>query len=198
MIRAFIAVELPEALRQEVAAFQSELKSSGADVKWVELENLHLTLKFLGNIEEAQVPVLKEALAAPARGFPSFTFHLEGIGAFPRTTSPRVVWVGVSEGKEKLVELAKTVERTCSGLGFPAEERPFSAHLTIGRVRSQERLAAAGGSRTRRFSALASLIKRLQVAESLGKTPASGEKIVLFQSVLSPKGPLYTPLAEIR
>lgn len=183
MIRAFIAVELPDALRQEVASLQNDLQSAGADIKWVETNNLHLTLKFLGNIEEAQVPALKEALETATRPLTPFTLHLEGIGAFPRTTSPRVVWVGVTEGEKPLVELAQAVGNACSGLGFPAEDRPFSAHLTIGRVRSRDRLAP--------------LIKKLQVAEFRGGTPAPIGKVILFQSTLSPHGPAYTPLAEI-
>lgn len=183
MIRAFLAVELPESLRQEVAAFQSQLKTARGDVKWVELDNLHLTLKFLGNIEESQLPSLKETLAAGVREIPPFAVHLEGIGAFPGTMNPRVIWVGASEGKESLIELAQAAERTCSDLGFTPEDRPFSAHLTIGRVRSRERLAP--------------LIKKLQAAEFRGSVPAPVEKIVLFQSTLSPRGPTYTPLGEI-
>ncbi len=182
MIRAFIAVELPEALRQEVVDLQANLRSSGSDVKWVEVDNLHLTLKFLGNIEEPQFSALKEALAIPAKGFSPFTIYLEGIGAFPRTTSPRVVWIGISQGKEALIELAQAVEKSCSTLGFTPEDRPFSPHLTIGRVRSRDRLA--------------SLIKRLQVAEFRGGTPAEVTRLILFQSSLSPHGPTYTPLAE--
>lgn len=183
MIRAFVAVELTEGLRQEVAAFQGELKSAGTDVKWVEPANLHLTLKFLGGIPEEKVPSLTEALTRACAGIPAFTLTLEGIGAFPKTTSPRVIWVGMNQGKEPLLALAKRVEEECSRLGFPAEERPFSAHLTIGRTRSPQGIAR--------------LIKKLQVAEFRGGTPASVERIVLFQSTLSPKGPTYTPLAEI-
>lgn len=183
MIRAFIAVELPESLRQEVASLQADFRSAGADVKWVEPENLHLTLKFLGSVKEDQVPTLQQALTTATQGLHSFTIHLEGIGAFPRTTSPRVIWVGVTEGEKPLVELAQAVERACSGLGFPPEERPFSAHLTIGRVRSRD--------------GLASLIKKLQVAEFRGGTPAPVNHLTLFQSTLSPHGPTYTPLAEI-
>jgi len=183
MIRAFIAVELPEALRQEVAALVADLESSGADVKWVEVNNLHLTLKFLGNIEEAQLSSLKEALRASTLHLSPFAVSLEGIGAFPRTTSPRVVWVGVSQGSEDLIRLAHAVEQACSSLGFLVEDRPFSPHLTIGRVRSREQLA--------------SLIKKLQVAQFRGRAPAPVAKLTLFQSTLSPHGPTYTPLAEI-
>ena len=183
MIRAFVAVELPEALRQEAAAFGQELKRSGADVKWVEAANLHLTLKFLGDITPEQLSSLTEALKQACAGLSPFPFSVEGIGAFPKTTYPKVLWVGVHEGKERLAELAKRVEEACAALGFPAEERPFSPHLTIGRVRSQEGIAR--------------LIKELQLAEFRGSGPGRAERVTLFQSTLGPKGPFYTALAEI-
>ncbi len=193
-MRAFIAVELPEEIRQEVASLQADLRAAGADVKWVEPVNLHLTLKFLGDIEEAQVGSLKEALRSSTLHLPPFTVSLEGIGAFPKTTFPRVIWVGVSQGKEELELLAQKVEEATNSLGFPKEERPFSAHLTIGRV------AAAKGGRTtnpswrvRSASGLAGLIKKLQVAEFCGSSPALIDRLILFQSTLSPKGPTYTP-----
>ncbi len=185
MIRAFIAVDIPDSLRQDLAALQSELRASGADVGWVKPENLHLTLKFLGDIEESQVEPLVLSLSKESvrLGSSPFTISLEGIGAFPKTTYPRVIWVGVNQGKEELEKLALGVERTCVDLGFAAEERPFSVHLTIGRVRSKDRLAW--------------LIKKLQVAEFRGSAPASIDRILLIQSTLSPHGPTYTPLAEI-
>ncbi len=183
MVRAFVSVHLPDSLRQEVAASLSGLRASGADVKWVEPSNLHLTLKFLGNIEGCQVSALKEALGLSIRGMVPFQLQLEGLGAFPRTTSPRVIWVGVSVGEKELTELAQAVEGACAGLGFAAEDRPFSAHLTVGRVRSRE--------------GLASLIKKLQVAEFRASTLAPINRVILFQSTLSPKGPTYTPLAEL-
>ena len=183
-MRAFVAVELPQKIREAIAVCIADLKSAGADVKWVETGNLHLTLKFLGEITKPQAAQLKEALMQTAAGLSSFTLRIEGIGAFPRTTSPRVIWLGVREGEKSLAALAERVEETCVGLGFKKGERPFSAHLTIGRVRSRERLAP--------------LIKRLQLAEFCATEPAPVEKITLFQSLLSPKGSSYVSLAEIR
>lgn len=223
MIRAFIAVELPGALKEEVSALQAKMQEARADVKWVESENLHLTLKFLGEVPEEKIPLLIQEFehwprvmprrfdpAARSSADPSrlveervedclstagkssaaagpvarpFTITLEGIGAFPRTTSPRIIWVGIGEGKESLINLARWVEECCSRLGFPSEERPFSAHLTIGRVHSKDRLAG--------------LIKELQVVEFKAATPAPVNHLTLFQSTLSSKGPTYTPLAKI-
>lgn len=182
-LRVFIAVELPASIQQEVAALQASLRATGADVKWVEPQNLHLTLKFLGNVEETRIAPLIEALRAATLPHAPCTLHLEGIGAFPNIRSPRVIWVGVSQGQPPLTALAQAVEQACVGLGFPAQERPFSAHLTIGRIRSRDRLAH--------------LIKQLQVAEFCASHPAPADHLTLFQSVLSPKGPTYTPLAKI-
>lgn len=195
-MRLFIAVKLTEQLRQEVATLQKELRSTGGDVKWVEPENLHLTLKFLGEVSEDRLPPLKAALQQATLHLSPFTVSLEGVGAFPRLEHPRVLWVGVNTGKEPLIQLAQKVEQACSPFILPApartiggsgslskEDRPFSAHLTIGRARSSERLAQ--------------LVKKLQGIEFKGQTVAPVGQITLFQSTLSPKGPIYTCLAEI-
>ena len=182
MIRAFIAIELPENLRREIASLQEKLRSTGADVKWVEPSNLHLTLKFLGNVEEAQASALIEALKSPVESYSAFPMRLEGIGAFPGTTSPRVIWVGTSEGGEALKKLAANVEKVCTQLGFPSEERPFSGHLTVGRVRSKDRLAA--------------LVKELQIVEFQAGARMLADRLILFRSTLFPKGSIYTSLAE--
>ncbi len=180
-MRAFIAVEISEAARTGVARLQEQLKTAGADVNWVEPQNLHLTLKFLGEIEESRVPELTAALSTSLQT-PPFTFTLEGTGAFPRTEHPKVLWAGINEGKEPLIELAREVEAACGRCEFPPEERPFSPHLTIGRVRSPKGLNR--------------LVQKLQAIEFQGgKTRV--RVIILFQSVLSPHGPAYTPLAEL-
>lgn len=194
MIRAFIAIELPEELKQQIAALQENLKRSGADVKWVEPRNLHLTLKFLGNIEEAQVAPLTEALRSSRLLPPPFSLTFEGIGAFPKTTSPRVIWVGLTKGCKELERLVEAVETVCEEARFPKEERPFKAHLTIGRLPAR-RTARQAGIRWR--DRLALLIKRIQVAEFRSSSSARIDRLILFQSTLSPQGPTYTPLAEI-
>jgi len=183
MIRAFIAVDLTDSVRERVSALQERLRSSRADVSWVAPANLHLTLKFLGNIEEDPIGSLKEALGSAAKELKPFSIRLEGIGAFPKTTSPRVLWVGVEAGKEELIGLGHAIHKACCSIGFPEEERPFSPHLTIGRVRSHQETA--------------SLIQKLQTAEFSSSEPIPVKEVVLFRSDLSPKGPTYSPLAVL-
>jgi len=183
-LRAFVAVEFPAPLRDPVVAVQATLRAAGADVTWVEPANLHLTLKFLGDVDDAKVPALTDALRAAVQPHAAFTMTVEGIGAFPSTRSPKVVWVGVAADPSLLAALAEGVDRACMALGFPSETRPFAPHLTIGRVRSRRGLAP--------------LVKALQTVECLGGTPAPVDHVTLFQSTLSSKGPTYTPLAEFR
>lgn len=182
-MRAFVAVKISDAAREEVARLQEKLKMAGADVKWVEPENLHLTLKFLGETGEDRIGRLRQELQAVLQARASFTFTLEGLGAFPRPEQARVVWVGTGEGKERLIELAREVEEICSRSGFPAEQRPFSPHLTIGRVRSGKLLPE--------------LAQQIQALPFRASSPTPADRVVLFRSTLSPRGPVYTPLREI-
>ena len=187
-LRAFFAVELPETIRDEVAALQATLRAIGADVRWVEQANLHLTLKFLGDVEETSLPPLTTALANALAAHAPFPLHLDGIGAFPSATHPRVLWVGVGLGQEALAALAQTVEQVCIAQGLPAAEPPFSAHLTLGRVRAPGRPSA-------RVRGLAPPIHHLHTFEFHNPTPVPVERVTLFRSRLSPHGPAYTPLA---
>ena len=182
-MRVFIAVELPDPIRRQLAQLQDELKSCQADVSWVQPQNLHLTLKFLGEIEESRLEPLQKALQEVAGRQTAFRLRLEGIGAFPSTTFPRVIWVGAFEGADPLRRLAEAVDQACVSCGFTQEERPFAVHLTVGRVRSKKQMVG--------------LVKKLQMVEFKADQPAEIIQVTLFQSVLSPKGPTYTALAKI-
>lgn len=182
-MRAFVAIVLPTPLRGPIAAVQAALRAAGADVAWVEPHNLHLTLKFLGDVDEARAAALADALRAAVHPHPAFTIAVEGIGAFPSTRNPQVVWVGVSADPPSLGALAEAVDQTCAALGFPMETRPFAAHVTIGRLRSRR--------------GVASLIKALQAVECPGGGPAPVDRVILVQSTLSSKGAAYTPLVEL-
>jgi len=134
--RTFVAIELDEELREALGRLQGLLRQKVASgcLRWVRPEGIHLTLKFLGDTSPAQVEQVKDALALAAAGVPPFEFTVGGVGCFPNTRRPRVVWVGVHEPTGALKRLRDAVEAQVAPLGFPTESRPFSPHLTLGRV----------------------------------------------------------------
>ena len=182
-MRAFLAVDIPDAARSALAALQRELASAGADVKWVAAEQLHLTLKFLGEISDEQRRAAEALLATVAREVVPFVVRLEGVGAFPSAGAPRVIWVGLAEGHEPLMRVATAIEQGGAALSLPKEERALTPHLTIGRVRSP---------RGRR-----ALSHRLQATRWPPPPPWHVTALRCYQSVLSPTGPAYTVLADI-
>jgi 2'-5' RNA ligase len=182
-MRIFIAIELNEEMHNKLAAIQSKLKPAGADVKWVEPQNIHLTLKFLGETPPEKIEKIKNTLDAIAANTNTFNISLSQIGAFPNINSPRVIWVGIKDvgAPCNVTLLASEIENELAKLGFPKEDRPFSAHLTLGRVRSpkdRERLKE-------QITSSATLWRDFAMTVST---------ITLFQSTLTPKGPIYTAL----
>ncbi len=182
-IRTFIAVELPPDIKEAMAGVQAELKKSGADVGWARPEGVHLTLKFLGDVENGQVKKLGDALEGALKGEVAFTLRAKGIGAFPTPKAPRVVWLGVEGDVKRLSALAATVENVCAGLKFPRESRPFKAHLTLGRVRSPKGR-----------DALAKALENFMDAD-LGEFRA--DAVSLMKSELKPSGAVYTEMRRI-
>jgi 2'-5' RNA ligase len=181
MIRAFIAVPVGDEIGSAVERVEGELKRIGADVKWVRPGNAHLTLKFLGNIRSEDVVRLKAALAEALASEAGFDATVGGLGTFPRGRGkPRVVWMGLEEGADRLKELAARVDDACASIGFERETRPFSGHLTIGRSRR-------GGGR---LSELAEAVSQLLFNPLQLKV----DQVNLVRSRLSPEGPTYTVL----
>ena len=182
-MRAFIALELPATVQAALAGLQRELAGAKADVKWVREEQLHVTLRFLGEITEPQRQTVEGLLREAAGRHERFQAGLSRIGAFPTTSAPRVIWAGIEAGRVEMERLARDVEEGLSRQGFPAEDRPFVAHVTLGRVRSSKNLPQ-----------LATTLKQA----SWTPPPAFPvDHITLFQSALSSAGPTYTPLAKI-
>jgi len=183
-LRAFVAVEIPEEVRAALAAVQSHLRRLRVRARWVRPGGLHVTLKFLGDLPADQVPGVADALQAAAGGRPAFGLTAAGIGVFPGLRRPRVIWAGLSGDTGPLAELQRSVEERLAALGFPREDRPFRAHLTIGRclepVAAAEMAAAVDSCAGRCFG-------EFDVRE-----------VVLFQSDLKPDGPVYRPLARAR
>ena len=136
MVRAFIAAEISQEARDALESVADGLKAQGVSgVRWVRPQGVHLTLKFLGEIDEELVPGVLEAMERACRGTGPFTLGLGNVGAFPNTNSPRVIWVGLSGDVEPLSELQRRVDQSLhSALSFPLEARPFTPHLTLGRL----------------------------------------------------------------
>ncbi|MHB0886904.1 MAG: RNA 2',3'-cyclic phosphodiesterase [Bacillota bacterium] len=180
--RLFVAVHLPPDLVSGVTRVQDQLRRSRADVKWVEEENLHLTLKFLGEVPEGRVPSVREALTAVGEVAP-FRVSLRGVGAFPGPGSPKVVWVGLSDGASEFVRLAGAVDRALAARGFARERRPASPHLTIGRVRGPSNLEA--------------LRRGMDAVGPAAIGSFECREARLYRSVLGTGGPVYTVLETI-
>jgi 2'-5' RNA ligase len=190
--RAFVAVELPEALSARCGSLIEKLRGEGGKVSWVKSGNLHLTLKFLGNATPSQAERLLESLAHKlAKGAP-FDVELRGLGVFPSLRRPRVIWVGVGDGAPALCALAQKVEGAAAKAGFPRESRSFSPHLTLGRVKMR---SDAGDRADPGGAPLGRLLAR-EDPGSLGRF--SVPEVVLFKSRLDPGGAIHTPVHRVR
>lgn len=181
-IRTFVAVEMPDPVREQFRDVEDRLRRADAHVKWVEPQNIHVTLKFLGDVAEDRIEKIFQSVEEGTQGLASFDIRLSQLGAFPNLRQPRVVWIGVEEGKEQLAELQKRVEDSIARQGFPREKRKFSPHLTIGRVKSSR------GTN--------------ELVEAIQATPFESEsfeinEVVVMESTLTPEGPIYTPQRKV-
>jgi 2'-5' RNA ligase len=133
-IRSFIAIELPLSLRQELGRIQARLRVDKPRIKWVDPDGIHLTLKFLGNVEAARIDGITQAVAESARRVHPIQLNIQELGAFPSLKRVQVVWVGLGGELDKLSRLYQLLEAGLAGLGFPPEQRHFSPHLTLARL----------------------------------------------------------------
>jgi 2'-5' RNA ligase len=182
-MRTFIAVELPPEVKRKIEEVQSPLKRTDTYVAWVKPGNVHLTLKFLGEVEEERIEDVFQGTETALKGSKAFNLSLKGLGCFPNLRRPRVVWLGVDKGKDGLAFMQRQIEEELSELKFPKEQRPFSAHLTIGRVKSPKNIEK-----------LISLIEttNFQTEEVVV------DEVVVMKSQLHPQGAIYTPLKKIK
>lgn len=135
-VRTFIALELSDALKEGILSLVADLKDQGVRASWARSSTMHLTLRFLGDVEETLVRDVVEAVRASARTVPEFAIATSSVGAFPSPRRPRVLWVGV-EATSELYELQEALERELAARGFPRERRRFHPHVTVGRLREQ-------------------------------------------------------------
>ena len=180
LIRSFIAIDLPEGTRQGLSHVQEQLKRSRAGVRWVKTSNIHLTLKFLGNIHPGQVDDIAAATAQVIGAEPPLTLWAAGLGVFPSPRKPRIIWVGLGGEVERLTKIQAGLEKTLEPLGFTREGRGFRPHLTIGRVKDRRRLQ--------------SLIEAMSAFELPKFNSFDADEIILYKSDLRPTGAIYTKL----
>jgi 2'-5' RNA ligase len=199
MIRAFLAVELSHALQAELALVQQELKQSiepemkrGTRISWVQPAKIHLTMKFLGDMDEQMIEPLRIAIEQAIGNRTVVNVPLERLGAFPRPQSPRVLWVGPSENWERGIEAKRVaeihgaIERACEDVGFLRETKPFSPHLTLARIKAGERHVGVA------------LAKDGVLDRPISLGLLTVESVVLIQSELRPTGSVYTKLWEVQ
>jgi 2'-5' RNA ligase len=183
-VRAFVALETPPEIQQALHQISADLKAKlkGLPLRWVAVENIHLTLKFLGDIWEDNIKAISDLLLAKTKSVPTFEIELGGLGVFPNPRKPTVIWVGVA-APEILTDLQKLLETELSQLGLPAEQRPFSPHLTLARVRRE--------ARTADLQRIGEIIASTRIA-----APAEGriDSVTLFRSDLKPSGAVYNAL----
>ena len=180
-IRCFVAVETPSEVLQRIAALIADLQSVSSDVKWEHTEKLHITVKFLGTMNESDVHVLIRVLKEKIRMFSRFDYKYEGIGAFPDLERPRVYWIGTSKNLA-LVQLHRDVEEVTRTFSIADDERPFHPHVTIGRVKG-----------SRGINLLTASAKTL----TFEPVVAHCSEILLMKSDLHPTGSRYSVLSRI-
>jgi 2'-5' RNA ligase len=182
-MRAFVAIDIPDDVRDRVRSLLSELQRAASHVRWSRPEGLHITLKFLGEVPASKVPDVEARLRAMKHpeGLPSLHISISGAGYFPNERSPRIVWLGIQAG-DGLAKLAAQVDRTLLPLGFAKEDRAFAPHLTLGRIRDAGPL-----------SALREQLERYQPLE-LGTFAAN--EFFLYESQLARGGSIYRKVAR--
>ncbi len=181
-IRTFIAVELPDRIRSDIDGLQKDLASTGLKLRWAKSQNMHLTLKFLGDVDRENIADICDGVGAVTRQHPAFDLQPSGIGCFPGLKNPRILWTGISGTLNVLKALRADLENTLIPLGFKAEKRPFRGHFTIGRVKARlnpRKLAEA-----------------LRVHHDFSSDVFTVKQVTVFESRLQPTGPIYTKLCD--
>ncbi len=183
IIRTFIALPVAGSPVDAVSAMIRDMQQAGVGAKWVEARNMHLTLKFLGDLPRTRIQPLADAVNHAVQGEPRFEIELRGAGAFPSPRNPRVFWVGVREGAGRLTSLARSIDESTVARGFTPADKAFRPHLTIGRARGESADTRA-----------ADIISRN--SDTYWGTVLV-DCIHVVASVLQPSGPIYTSLARI-
>ena len=182
-IRTFIAFDIPEHVLTAIGKIQETLKSYKFNIKWVRPESIHLTLKFLGNIDPAAVEPIESALRATVESYAPIAIQAKGLGVFPGLNRPRVLWIGITGQIDRLIELQRTLDINLGKIGFTRDKRPFKGHLTLGR--------AKGRIDANRMRTL------LTEHNEFEAEPFNAGSLILYKSDLHPTGAVYTKLLDV-
>jgi 2'-5' RNA ligase len=185
-MRTFIAIALPKNIKERFVRLQERLKKCGADVKWVAPDNIHLTLKFLGEINRDKLNAVIKTTEKIAQDKLRFRIVISTLGVFPNTDHPKVIWAGTEEADIETRAIANNLEEKLGKLGIPREERKFSSHITLGRTKSLINK-----------DALISSLNILSDEFRRERLDFTADKIIVFKSTLSSGGPVYEALKEI-
>jgi 2'-5' RNA ligase len=180
MPRLFTGIPLSAELRQRLAKTAKELAQFSANTAWVGAEKMHITMRFLGEVSEMLIPQIEEAIRQTAQAHPPFPLEVCGLGAFPNPKRVRVLWAGLTIGKPEALALFNTLEKELAKAGFAKETRPFSAHITLGRVRFPKHNVE--------------LERKLAESAEIAFGKETAERLVLFKSTLQPRGSIYEEL----
>ncbi|MDP3012877.1 MAG: RNA 2',3'-cyclic phosphodiesterase [Candidatus Subteraquimicrobiales bacterium] len=179
MLRLFVAIELPKTLKEELGKFTEQSSKEVSGAKWVEPKNLHISLKFLGNFPEENLPKLLTKIEEATWRIKPFNLRLSKAGAFPTERKARVFWMGTEGSESELEKLHKSIDKNMEKLGFERENRKFHSHITLARFRTPQNIE--------------SLISKFDFKAS-GDEVFEVKEIVLFKSELTPRGSIYTIL----
>ncbi len=180
-IRTFIAVAVADSVRKQLVALQDELRDAAA-VKWVEPENLHLTLNFLGEVADTDLYAVCKTVQHAVTDVSAFTMHVSGVGAFPNARRPRVIWAGVRGGADELTFIHDTLGELFRDQGYPGEDRAYTPHLTIGRARQPKPTPE--------------LAATLEECATWEAGPTFVREVLVMSSQLSPAGPTYAVMGR--
>ncbi len=182
-IRIFIGIDLPSYVKEKILKIQRHLASTSNKIKWVQKNNLHITLKFLGYIEPNTIELISNKLKKTISKKSNFKITLSKIGAFPKINYPKIIWVGIENEIEKMQNLFKDIDKSLYQLGFNKEKRKFHSHITIGRVKNLQKK-----------SELVELLTKVEYPQQV----VNIENVILYKSVLNTKGPIYTKLNKYK
>ena len=181
-MRTFIAIPLPNECQVLLDQMQQYLRACKADVRWVAIPSIHLTLKFLGEVDPEAIPKLNGMLSEACKSERRFELRLHGLGCFPNARNPRVIWCGIDGETNSLSRLQHCVESSCAQVGFAPEDRPFRPHLTLGRVQGRRNLQP--------------LMDRVLGGNDLACS-FQADRFHVYKSSLKPQGAVYTVLNTI-